>query len=140
MSIYIASDHAGFSLKDFLIHKSGFEFIDLGPPKDSSTDYPDWAKGLVQKVLSDPEGKGILICGSGQGVCIQANRYKGIRAGLCHDLESARLTREHNDANICCLGSRFTPNEMALRIVEVFLKTPFDGGERHVRRVKKLDI
>ena len=138
--ICIASDHAGFRLKeetkDFLVSKN-ISIIDLGPINDNSVDYPDFAKKVSNRVRSKKSDIGILICGSGTGMAISANKSKGIRAALCYNLKSARLSRQHNNANIMCLGSRFTSKGSALRLISTFLKTTFEGG-RHLRRIKKI--
>ena len=138
--ICIASDHAGFRLKeetkDFLVSKN-ISIIDLGPINDNSVDYPDFAKKVSNRVRSKKSDIGILICGSGTGMAISANKSKGIRAALCYNLKSARLSRQHNNANIMCLGSRFTSKGSALRLISTFLKTKFEGG-RHLRRIKKI--
>ena len=136
--ILIASDHAGFDLKSLLIkelQKSGFEIQDLGcDSAEKSVDYPDFAQKLSKKLK---KGFGILICGSGIGISIAANRFKHIRAALCHNVKCAKLTRAHNDANVLCLGARMISQKTALAIVKAFLNTKFEG-ERHERRVKKL--
>ena len=138
--ICIASDLAGFKLKeetkDFLVSKN-ISIIDLGPINDNSVDYPDFAKKVSSRVRSKKSDIGILICGSGTGMAISANKSKGIRAALCYNLKSARLSRQHNNANIMCLGSRFTGKNSALRLISTFLKTKFEGG-RHLRRIKKI--
>ncbi len=138
--ICIASDHAGFRLKeytkDFLISKN-ISIIDLGPLNNSSVDYPDFAKKVSSRVKSKKSDIGILICGSGTGMAISANKMRGIRAALCYNLRSARLSRQHNNANIMCLGSRFTNKSSALKLVTAFLQTKFEGG-RHLRRIKKI--
>ena len=138
--ICIASDHAGFkmkeSIKDFLINKN-ISIIDLGPINDNSVDYPDYAKKLSNRVKSKKSDIGILVCGSGTGMAMSANKIKGIRAAVCYNLRSTRLSRQHNDANIISIGSRLTKKDIALKLVSVFLKTKFEGG-RHQRRVKKI--
>ena len=138
--ICIASDHAGFklkeSIKDFLINKN-ISIIDLGPMNDNSVDYPDYAKRLSNRVKSKKSDIGILVCGSGTGMAMSANKIKGIRAAVCYNLKSTRLSRQHNDANIISIGSRLTKKNIALKLVSVFLKTKFEGG-RHLRRVKKI--
>lgn len=132
--IYIASDHAGFDLKAFLIKKFP-TLIDLGTDSAESVDYPDFAKKLGQEIQ---EGDfGILICGSGVGISIAANRFKNIRAALCLNEKIAELARRHNDANVLCLGARLINEEKAIEIIEKFLATKFEGG-RHIERVKKL--
>ncbi len=138
--ICIASDHAGFRLKeytkDYLISKN-ISIIDLGPLNNSSVDYPDFAKKVSSRVKSKKSDIGILICGSGTGMAISANKMRGIRAALCYNLRSARLSRQHNNANIMCLGSRFTNKSSALKLIAAFLQTKFEGG-RHLRRIKKI--
>ena len=144
-NIFIASDHAGFSLKTFLLNRfknetGKFEFLDLGPTNETSVDYPDYAKKLCKEVLGKSDSIGILICGSGLGMCMQANRFKKIRASNCWDRASAKLSRQHNDSNVLCLGARLIPFELATDIVKTFLATEFDGGVRHENRIKKLDL
>ncbi len=137
MKIFLASDHAGFPLKEkikaFLESQTVF---DLGPSDDSRVDYPDFASKLAKKVLSEPS-IGILVCGSGQGMAMRANKFKGIRAALCWNKESTELSRLHNDANILCLGSRLLDHDLALELVNTFLNTKFEGG-RHKARVDKI--
>ena len=138
--ICISSDHAGFklkeSIKDFLINKN-ISIIDLGPINEDSVDYPDYAKKVSNRVKSKKSDIGILVCGSGTGMAISANKIKGIRAAVCHNLKSTRLSRQHNDANIIAIGSRLTKKNTALQLVSIFLETKFEGG-RHLRRVKKI--
>jgi len=138
--ICISSDHAGFklkeSIKDFLINKN-ISIIDLGPINEDSVDYPDYAKKVSNRVKSKRSDIGILVCGSGTGMAMSANKIKGIRAAVCYNLRSTRLSRQHNDANIISIGSRLTKKNTALKLVSVFLKTKFEGG-RHLRRVKKI--
>ena len=138
--VCIASDHAGFNLKDkvldYLISKN-ISIIDLGPANDNSVDYPDFAKKVSNRVKTGKSDVGILICGSGTGMAISANKIKGIRAAVCYNIKSTRLSRKHNNANIISLGSRFTKRKNALKLVSTFLETKFDGG-RHLRRVKKI--
>ena len=138
--ICIASDHAGFklkeSIKDFLINKN-ISIIDLGPINEDSVDYPDYAKKVSSRVKSKRSDIGILVCGSGTGMAISANKIKGIRAAVCYNLKSTRLSRQHNDANIIAIGSRLTKKNTALQLVSIFLETKFEGG-RHLRRVKKI--
>ena len=138
--VAIACDRAGIELKKFLISetKSDLDFIDLGTDTDEPVDYPDFAKKVVHEVLNKSVDFGVLICGTGIGMSMAANRYKGIRAGLCHNSLEARLTREHNDANILCMGARIIGKETALENLRVFSKTEFTGG-RHLRRIEKLD-
>ena len=138
--IFISSDHAGFKLKetikDYLRNKK-VKFVDLGPKDDSSVDYPDYAHKVARKVKSRKSNFGILVCGSGTGMNIAANKHKNIRAAQCFNLKSTKLSRLHNDANIITLGSRLIAKKNALKFVSVFLNTKFDGG-RHLRRVKKI--
>ena len=124
------------SIKDFLINKN-ISIIDLGPINDNSVDYPDYAKKLSNRVKSKKSDIGILVCGSGTGMAMSANKIKGIRAAVCYNLRSTRLSRQHNDANIISIGSRLTKKNTAFKLVSVFLKTKFEGG-RHQRRVKKI--
>ena len=138
--IFISSDHAGFKLKetikDYLRNKK-VKIEDLGPKDDSSVDYPDYAHKVARKVKSRKSNIGILVCGSGTGMNIAANKHKNIRAAQCFNLKSTKLSRLHNDANIITLGSRFITKKNALKFVSIFLNTKFDGG-RHLRRIKKL--
>ena len=138
--IFISSDHAGFKLKetikDYLRNKK-VKFEDLGPKDDNSVDYPDYAHKVARKVKSRKSNVGILVCGSGTGMNIAANKHKNIRAAQCFNLKSTKLSRLHNDANIITLGSRLITKKNALKFVSVFLNTKFDGG-RHLRRIKKI--
>ena len=138
--ICIASDHAGFNLKEtiknHLINKH-ISIFDLGPYKNKSVDYPDYAKKLANRVKAKKSEIGILVCGSGTGMAISANKIKDIRAAVCYNLKSTRLSRQHNNANIMALGARLTKKSLTLKLVELFLKTRFEGG-RHLRRVKKI--
>lgn len=138
--IAIASDRAGLELKNYIIQELNgqYNFEDLGTNSQEPVDYPDYALKVVNKILNNTSDCGILICGTGIGMSIAANRYKGIRASLCHNSLEAKLTREHNNANILCLGGRIIGKECALENVKVFLTTNFAGG-RHTNRVKKLD-
>ena len=138
--ICISSDHAGFqmkeSVKSHLIQKN-VSIIDLGPYEKKSVDYPDFAKKVANRVKLKKSDAGILICGSGTGMAISANKIKSVRAAVCYNVKSTRLSRQHNNANIIAIGSRLTKKRLCLKLVEVFLKTKFDGG-RHLRRVKKI--
>tara|TARA_Y100000590_G_scaffold446692_1_gene580748 strand:- start:77 stop:502 length:426 start_codon:yes stop_codon:yes gene_type:complete len=138
--IFISSDHAGYNLKEaiknFLVKKK-YKFIDLGPGNNSSVDYPHFAHLLANKVKKSKNYQGILICGSGTGMSIVANKHKNIRAAQCYNAKSTKLSRLHNDANIITLGSRLLSKKNALNCVSIFLKTKFKGG-RHLRRVKKI--
>ena len=139
-TVCIASDHAGFNLKEdiknYLINKK-VSIFDLGPYSNHSVDYPDYAKKLSMRIKSKKSDVGILVCGSGTGMAISANKIRTIRAAVCYNLKSTRLSRQHNNANIIALGSRFTKKKLSLKLVDVFLKTKFEGG-RHLRRVKKI--
>lgn len=135
--IYIGSDHAGFDLKEKIKARFPmFEWRDCGPLDTSRVDYPDYADRVAKEVLR-ANGRGVLVCGSGQGMAIRANRYHGIRAALVWNEESTKLSREHNDANIICLGARLLDHDLALHLVELFFATRFEGG-RHQDRVDKL--
>ena len=136
--IYIASDHAGFKLKESIKKKFSlkFEVLDLGPKHSKkSVNYPDYAHRLSKKIKK--ENVGILVCGSGTGMNIVANKHKNIRAAQCFNLKSTKLSRLHNDANIITLGSRLITKKNALKFISVFLNTKFDGG-RHLKRIKKI--
>ena len=138
--IYLASDHAGTLLKDQIceqLAKIGYEVKDLGANGSESVDYPDFAASLAEAILQDEGAKGILVCGSGIGISIAANRFSHIRAALVTDVTAARLSRQHNDANVLALGERLTGIAIALDCVDAFLTTDFVGG-RHQRRVDKL--
>ena len=137
--IFISSDHAGFNLKKNIIQKLSkkLKIIDLGPNSVESVDYPDYAQKLSKKVASNSRNLGILICGSGIGMSISANKNKKIRAALCYSIKSTKLSRLHNNANIITLGARLINKNKALNLIRVFLKTKFEGG-RHLRRVKKI--
>jgi ribose 5-phosphate isomerase B len=138
--IAIGSDHAGYRLKETIrasLLDSGVAIEDVGTNSDASVDYPDFAAAVARRVVSGASDRGILICGTGIGMAMAANKVEGARAAAAGDLESARLSREHNDANILTLGARITPPDLALAIVRVFLDTPFEGG-RHQRRVDKV--
>ena len=138
--VVLASDHAGFNLKEeikkFLIKKRN-EVLDLGTKNSQSVDYPDYAHLLSRKMRNDKNQFGILICGSGTGMSMAANKHKNIRAALCYDAKSTKLSRLHNNANVMTIGSRLIKKKVALKCVDTFLNTNFDGG-RHVRRVKKI--
>ncbi len=139
-TVCIASDHAGYSLKEYiknyLINKN-VSIYDLGPYNGNSVDYPDYAKKLAKRVKLGKSGVGILVCGSGTGMAISANKFKTIRAAVCYNLKSTRLSRQHNNANIIAIGSRLIKKKLSIKLVEIFLKTKFEGG-RHLRRVKKI--
>lgn len=141
MKVSIACDKAGLLLKDYVIDNlsDSYEFIDLSDIEMNNADYPDYAKKVVDSILNKKTEFGILICGTGIGMSISANRFKGIRAGLCHNSSEAKLTREHNNANILCLGARIIGQEVALDNVRTFLTTRFSGIDRHIRRINKID-
>ncbi len=138
--IFISSDHAGFKLKEAIksyLLKKKLYFQDLGPSNDSRVDYPDYAHKVAKKVKTSKNNIGILICGSGMGMNIAANRHKNVRAALCFNLKSTKLSRLHNDANIITLGSRLLTKKNALSYINVFLNTKFEGG-RHYKRIRKI--
>ena len=137
-TIFIASDHAGFGLKKQIINSIKSNLIDLGVDNMNTVDYPDYAKKLVSKISSTENSKGILICGSGIGMSITANRFKGIRAALCRSADDAKLARQHNNANILTLSGRQIDVDEAKNCFKIFINTSFDGG-RHQKRVKKID-
>lgn len=136
--IYIASDHAGFALKEEILKLSNESIDDLGTNSSEIVDYPDYAQSLVENLKSDKEARGILICGSGIGMAIAANRDKNIRAGLAFNPEIAKLMRQHNNANVLVLPGRFIDVQKALKCVDNFLSTNFEAG-RHLNRVEKLN-
>ncbi len=139
--IVIGSDHAGFRLKEALkqhLQGRGLAVEDLGAPSEASVDYPPIGRAVAMRASADPAVRGVLICGSGIGMSIAANRIPGARAALCHRTEFAQLSREHNDANVLVLPGRFVTEDEARTLVDVFLNTPFAGG-RHERRVRDLD-
>jgi ribose 5-phosphate isomerase B len=138
--IALGADHAGYRLKETIksrLLESGFTLDDVGTDGEASVDYPDYAAAAAERVVSGACERGILICGTGIGMAMAANKVNGIRAAAAGDLESARLSRQHNDANVLTLGARITPPDLALAIVRLFLETPFAGG-RHQRRVDKV--
>ena len=140
MIVSIASDHAGFELKETIVsHLKALkiEVIDNGPKNDDSVDYPDFAKKVVDDLIGSNANRGILICGSGQGMAMSANKHTGIRAALCHNLEVTKLARAHNDANILTLGARVLDHETALQCVDTFFNTDFEG-DRHQKRIDKI--
>ena len=138
--IFISSDHAGFRLKETIkdyLRVKKISFEDLGPKDDRRVDYPDYAHKVARKVKLNRKNMGILVCGSGTGMNIAANKHRNIRAAQCFNLKSTKLSRLHNDANIITLGSRLITKKNALKFLSVFLNTKFDGG-RHLKRVKKI--
>ena len=138
--IFISSDHAGYKLKEEIklyLSKKGISYDDMGPYNIDRVDYPDYAHKVAKKVKTKKNNVGILVCGSGMGMNIAANRHKNIRAAQCFNLKSTKLSRLHNDANIITLGSRVLSKRLALSCVITFLNTKFEGG-RHLKRVKKI--
>ena len=138
--ISLASDHAGFNLKEIIkkkLIKNKIKVHDLGPYNKVSVDYPDYAKKVAKNISSKKTNMGILVCGSGTGMAMSANKLRKIRAAVCYNSVSTRLSRTHNNANILALGSRLTNKKEALKLVNIFLSTKFEGG-RHLRRIKKI--
>ena len=139
-TVCIASDHAGFRLKELiknhLIDKK-VSIFDIGTFNEKSVDYPDYAKKVGNRIKLKKSDVGILVCGSGTGMAISANKIRTIRAAVCYNLRSTRLSRQHNNANIIAIGSRLTKKKISLKLVEVFLTTEFEGG-RHLKRIKKI--
>lgn len=137
MNIVIASDHAGYALKEQIksgLQKKGFNVIDCGTDSEESCDYPVFAKALCREINAGNGEFGILVCGTGIGMSIAANKIKGIRAALCSDYFSTKYTRAHNDSNVMCLGARVMGEGLAMELIDVFLNTPFEGG-KHLRRI-----
>jgi len=140
VKIVVGSDHAGFELKQNIIEhlsERNMNYVDFGTNCLDSVDYPDYAKKVAEEVNSKDLIMGILVCGSGQGMAMTANRFKNVRAALCHNSDVAKVTRQHNDANVLCLGSRFIEVSEAIKCVDVFLSTDFEG-ERHLKRINKI--
>ena len=140
--IAIGSDHGGYGLKqEIMAHlkEQGVEYKDYGCYDEKSCDYPIYAKKVANAIVSGECEKGILICGTGIGISITANKVKGIRAALCHDTFSAQATREHNNANVLCMGARVIGPELAFRIADTFLEAGFSNDERHIRRISMLE-
>jgi ribose 5-phosphate isomerase B len=138
--ICISSDHAGYNLKEYIksyLVKKEIFLIDLGPFESKSVDYPDYAKKIARRVAAKRSDVGILVCGSGTGMAISANKIKGIRAAVCYNAKSTRLSRQHNNANIIALGSRLTKKNEVMKLIKIFFNTKFQGG-RHLKRVKKI--
>lgn len=141
MKFYIATDHAGVDLKDYtveLLKTKGHEVVDLGPYNKDRVDYPDYAIKVCHAVLADKESQGILICGSGIGMSMAANRHHGIRAALCHDAYTATVARGHNDANVLCFGERIVGKGVAESIIDAWIAGSFEAG-RHTQRVQKIE-
>ena len=140
--IAIGSDHGGFELKEKLMEhlsERGLEYKDFGTYSSASCDYPVYAKAVANAVASGECDRGIIICGTGIGVSITANKVHGIRAALCGDCFSAEETRQHNDANVLCMGARVVGEGLALKIADTFLDTPFSNDERHIRRISMIE-
>ena len=140
--IAIGSDHCGFELKKKLMEhlsERGLEYKDFGTYSSASCDYPVYAKAVANAVASGECDRGIIICGTGIGVSITANKVRGIRAALCGDCFSAEATRQHNDANVLCMGARVVGEGLALKIADTFLDTPFSNDERHIRRISMIE-
>ena len=141
MKICIGSDHAGFELKERIVsslRELGFDVADVGTDSEASVDYPVYAFRVARAVASGEAERGILVCGSGIGMCMSANRVSGVRAVTGYEPFGAKMSRRHNDSNVLCLGSRFTGRDLAMEIVTVWLKEPFEGG-RHKKRVDLID-
>ncbi len=142
MKIYIATDHAAFCIKEDvknILESFGNEVIDLGPSNDDRVDYPDFAHKLSQSVLKDSSSQGVLICGTGIGMSLSANKHIGIRAALCHDAYTAQMARAHNDANVLCFGQRVVGLGTIESICKTWCETSFEGG-RHADRVEKIEL
>ncbi len=140
--IALGCDHGGFGLMKEIIkflEENNYEYKNFGTFSEDSCDYPDYAKQVAESIQKGECEKGILICGTGIGISITANKFKGIRAALCHDCFSAQATREHNDANIVAMGARVVGPGLATEIVRIFLSTPFSNDERHIRRINKIE-
>ncbi|MBR3403315.1 MAG: ribose 5-phosphate isomerase B [Parasporobacterium sp.] len=140
--IAVGCDHAGYELKNELIRHlkdRGFEVEDLGTYSTESCDYPDYAKKVCEEVVSGRAEKGLLVCGTGIGMSMAANKVRGIRAAVLSDEFSAQATREHNDANVLCLGARVLDTDRAVKLLDIFLDTPFSEGANHIRRIGKLE-
>ncbi len=140
-TVALASDHAGYQLKNEIaasLTKAGYSVLDFGTNGPDSVDYPDYAAHVAAAVTDGRAERGVLVCGSGIGISIAANRHPGVRAALVHDVTTARLCREHNDANVIALGARVIGPEIAKDCVTTFLTTAFEGGERHSRRIAKM--
>jgi ribose 5-phosphate isomerase B len=139
-TIAIAADHAGFALKQTLreeLEARGYDVLDLGTDNAESVDYPDYGHALARAIADGRAGRGVLVCGTGLGMSMAANRHAGVRAAVCHDVTSARLARHHNDANVLALGARLIGPEVARDCLETFLESTF-AGDRHARRVSKI--
>ena len=141
LNLAIASDHAGYNLKNYIVNnlKKEINFKDFGTDSDESCDFPDFAKEVCESVLNNESTRGLLICGSGVGMSIAANKFKGIRAANVVDVETAKQSVEHNDVNVLCLGSKNVNENNVLDIIEIFLEARFIQKERYIRRISKLE-
>ena len=141
MKIFVASDHAGVKIKNIIVEQlqGDDDVVDLGPVTEDSVHYPIFATNLVHKITENSEARGILICGTGIGMSMVANKYRGIRASLCHSVEDAKMTRLHNNSNVLCLGARTTPVEDIIGIVKTWRETEFAGG-RHAHRLSLFEV
>ena len=139
-SIVIASDHGGFSLKEYLKSElsAHYKFVDVGCHSVESVDYPDFVKKAIDAMRAEKIARGMVLCGTGVGTSIASNKFKGIRAALCVNEYTARMSRKHNDSNVLCMGQRVVGEQLALEIAKVWLETEFEGG-RHVKRLKKIE-
>ena len=141
MKVVIASDHAGLQYKNLIvknIREQGYDITDLGTFTEEPTDYPDHAETIANAILNDAAERGILICGSGVGVCVAVNKFKGIRAGVCHDTYSAHQCVEHDNVNVLCIGQRVIGIELAREIIFAFLAAKFSHEKRHIKRLEKI--
>jgi len=142
MKIALACDHAGFTLKTplaALLQAGGHQVLDLGPPPNPADDYPDFALAVGQAIQSGQADRGVLLCGSGVGACVAANKLRGVRAGVCHDTYSARQGVEHDNVNVLCLGARIVGAALAEELVTAFITARFNPEERHLRRLRKVE-
>ena len=140
-TVAVAADHAGFALKELLkeeLVRLDYGVLDLGTDGEASVDYPDFGDAVAAAVVSGEALRGVAVCGTGVGISMAANRHRGVRAAVCHDATAARLSRQHNDANVLALGARLIGAEVAKDCLQTFLTTDFGGGERHQRRIGKL--
>ena len=141
VKIAIGSDHAGFEMKEELkkfLSETGYEYKDFGAHSAESTDYPIYGQAVAEAVAAGECDRGIIICGTGVGISIAANKVPGVRAGACYNTDMARIVREHNDTNVLALGARITAIPLAMDIVRAWLETEFSQGERHIRRINKI--
>lgn len=141
MHVYLGSDHGGYKMKEVLkewLKEKEYKFTDLGCFSEESVDYPDFAREVAEKVFEEKSSRGVIICGTGIGVSMTANKVKGIRAALCTTEHMAKMAREHNSAQVICIGGRTTDDETAKKILEAFLGTEFSGDDRHKNRINKM--